>query len=217
MKYVKLLLGVIVALFVLAMLHYTLPQRDIVRIVNTEIRRMDFGANAIFWANADAGTDGASVNRDIRFIEAVRPDGRPSVYRNEDTGWGWPPYFKLDSSNLQARAADLISTRSDPEWVVVTHYGWRSQLLTIFPNATSVRTVAGPDVKIVPWSNIVILTTLAVLAIVLWRAWVRFRRRVLGPLFGDEDQSWDGVELGGRQKRAIWRRWMDRRGGNRTR
>ena len=47
---------------------------------------------------------------DVRFIAAVRPNGKPFVYRNEDTGWIWPPYFKYDSSNLQAKATDLRST-----------------------------------------------------------------------------------------------------------
>ena len=45
------------------------------------------------------------------------------VYRNEDTGWGWPPYFKFDTKNLQTEAADLISSKEEPQWVILTHYG----------------------------------------------------------------------------------------------
>ncbi|MBJ3762319.1 DUF1523 family protein [Maribius pontilimi] len=209
MRYVKWTLIVGWLLVVFAVLHYTLPQHDVVRIVNTEIRRMDFGENSIFWASEDVGTDGTTVNRDIRFIEAVRPDGRPSVYRNEDTGWGWPPYLKLDSSNLQAEAADLISTRDAPIWVAITHYGWRSQLLTIFPNAVGVERVDGPDVKFIPWLNIVILTTLALLCLLFWRMWVQFRERTIDPLVGQASETWDGVELRAQEKRRIWRRWLD--------
>ncbi|MEE3316636.1 MAG: DUF1523 family protein, partial [Pseudomonadota bacterium] len=125
MRYVKWGLVISVLLLILGFFHYTLPQRDIVRIVNTEVRRVDFGANSIFWANSDTGADGTTVNRDVRFIETIDPDGKPIVYRNEDTGWGWPPYFKLDSSNLQAEARDLVSTSEAPKWVAVRHYGWR--------------------------------------------------------------------------------------------
>ncbi|WOI57411.1 DUF1523 family protein [Palleronia sp. LCG004] len=206
MRHVKWSFALGLVLVAFALLHYTLPQRDIVRIVNTETRRMDFGMNAMFYANGDPGSGTASVNRDIRFIETVTPDGTPSVYRNEDTGWGWPPYFKLDSSNLQARAADLISTRDEPLWVMVTHYGWRSQLLTIFPNAIAIRQVGGPEVRVVPWSNIIVLTVLGLLVIMFWRLWVRFRDRVLRPIFGEEEPG-----IGRDERRAIWRNWLDRR------
>ncbi len=178
--------------------HYTLPQRDIVRIVNTEVRRVDFGDNALFWAGADSGSAGAA-NRDVRFIEAIRDDGRPIVYRNEDTGWGWPPYFKLDSSNLQARARDAISTREAPRWIAVAHYGWRNEWFSIFPNAIDVRQVAGPDVRLVPWANIVILGTLALLSLVLWRLARNFRRRRVDPLIAD---AGDAME----ERRSRWRR-----------
>ena len=36
--------------------------------------------------------------------------GKVIVYRNEATGWVWPPYFKYDSSNLQAEATNLKSS-----------------------------------------------------------------------------------------------------------
>ncbi len=46
------------------------------------------------------------------------------VYRNEDTGWGWPSYFKFDTANLQTEADDLSSTAArsqmggdDPLWL----------------------------------------------------------------------------------------------------
>ena len=45
------------------------------------------------------------------FIQTIKKNGKPMVYRNEDTGWGWPPYFKFDTANLQADAA---AARSPP-------------------------------------------------------------------------------------------------------
>ena len=141
MRYVFWTLLGVVLLLTASVLHYTLPQYDVVRIVNTEVRRVDFGSNSVFWSHAGAGDASGTVNRDVFFIEGIRPSGRPIVYRNEDTGWIWPPYFKFDSANLQATSRDLVSTSEAPRWVAVRHYGWRNEWFSIFPNATSVREI----------------------------------------------------------------------------
>lgn len=179
--YVKwTLIALIVATFG-AFLHYTLPQTDIVRITNTFNRQTTIGSNWMFYASSDSGSAETEV-RDIRFIEAVRPNDKVIVYRNEDTGWVWPPYFKYDSSNLQAEATNLISADDAPQWVVVTHYGWRTPLFSIYPNAVKVKAVAGPDVRIIPWVNIVILALLAMGAVFVMRMWRQFRQRGLGSI-----------------------------------
>ncbi len=210
MRYVKWTLGVLIALLLFSFFHYTLPQRDIVRIVNTEVRRIDFGENSIFWASPDVGTDGSNaVNRDVRFIETVQADGDIMVYRNEDTGWGWPPYFKLDSSNLQAETRDLVSSREAPIWVALTHYGWRNEFLTIFPNAVGVRRVEGPDVSLFPWLNLVILTVLAGMLLLLWRMWRQFRERTIDPVIDRAGEAWDGVDERASETRGRVQRWLD--------
>lgn len=183
---------------VAAFLHYTLPQRDIVRLTETEIRRVDVGDRPLFWASADTGTN-TLENRDVRFIVGFDGAGEPHVYRNEDTGWGWPPYFKLDSSNLQAEAGDLVSTSADPRWVSVSHYGWRSELLSIFPNALSVRAVPGPTASNVSWPAIVILVLLALVAWFVLSRWWRFKEARITPMLDDADAAWD-------ERRARWRR-----------
>jgi hypothetical protein len=181
MRWPRIIFLVIVALLIGAFLHYTLPQRDIVRINGTEIIRTDFsGWNRIFYAQGDSGS--AQVeSRDLRLINTVQADGDVMVYRNEDTGFGWPPYFKLDSADVQAEAANLVSTAESPRWVAVTHYGWRSRLLTTYPNAVGLREVAGPDVTLFPWLNIVILLVLAFILFMAWRIWERFEDRVIEP------------------------------------
>jgi hypothetical protein len=169
---------------VVAVLHYTLPDRDVVRIVGTRTQRMDLGENAFFFSAPAVGTAvAADGTRDVMFIDAFRADGRPIVYRNEDTGWVWPPYFKINSFSLQARATDLVSTEANPRWVVVTHYGWRSELLTIFPNAVRLREVPSPDVTLIPWLNMVILALLAAAVFAIVRMLARFHERTLDPLF----------------------------------
>jgi len=171
--YVKWIFWSVIALLMAAFLHYTLPQTDIVRISDTYEKRIDYGANSIFWSGSDNGSASASANRDVFFIQTVRANGKPIVYRNEDTGWGWPPYFKFDTATLQAEAADLRSTRAATDWVAVRHYGWRSELLSIYPNAVSVRAVDSADVTLIPWFNIVFLI---VLFAVVWAVRVRWRR-----------------------------------------
>ena len=133
MRYLKWGFLVMVWLSVGGFLHYTLPQYDVVRIVNTYEKRQELGDwTRIFWSRPDAQTD-ALWNRDVQFSQAVRPSGKPIVYRNEDTGWSWPPYFKFDTANLDTEANDLISDKSNPEWVLVRHYGWRNEYLSAFP------------------------------------------------------------------------------------
>ncbi|MCA3510277.1 MAG: DUF1523 family protein [Rhodobacter sp.] len=180
-RYFKWGFRIVLILTVGGMLHYTLPQRDIVRITGTYNRLTTVGENSLFYATPDAGTGESTVTRDIRFIEAVRPNGRVIVYRNEDTGWVWPPYFKYDSSNLQAEASNLKSSANAPVWVAVTHYGWRISWMSIFPNAVRLRVVDGPDTSLFPWVNIVILTALAFLLFMVRRMWLQFRERMIDP------------------------------------
>jgi len=208
MRYVKWTLATLLALLVFAFLHYTLPQHDVARIVGTENRRIDFGENSIFWAAPDSGTAGTS-NRDVFFIQAVYPNGRTMEYRNEDTGWGWPPYFKFDTHGLQTEATDLISTSASPRWVVITHYGWRNKLFTIFPNAVGVQAVDSPDLRIIPWVNIVILAALAGMLLLLWRMWQQFRERTIDPALEDVGEAWDKVDEKADAARGRIRRWLD--------
>ena len=194
MTYLKWAIRILLLLIVGGFLHYNLPDRDIVRIVDTNVRRVDFGANAIFWQNSGAGDAVSTVNRDVFFIETIRPDGSPLVFRNEDTGWGWPPYFKFDTADLQTQARNLVSSESAPTWVAIRHYGWRTQLFSIFPNATSLKPVDGPDARLVPWFNIVFITLLVLISLTLWRLWRNFRQSRIDPVLKDIDESVDAAQ-----------------------
>ncbi|WP_370283097.1 DUF1523 family protein [Pseudooceanicola sp.] len=209
MRYVKWAFWITFWLLVAAFFHYTLPQHDIARITDTYERRIDFGENSIFWASPDVGSDGTLNNRDVFFIQTVQPDGDVMVYRNEDTGWGWPPYFKFDTSNLQAEAADLRSTSANPTWVAITHYGWRNEFMSIFPNAVSVKRVEGPDATIIPWVSIIVLLFFAALAWGLWVRWKRFRAARIDPLVSDMGDSWDAAGHNLNERRGRFSRWLD--------
>ena len=206
MQYVKIIVWVVLLTLTFGFFHYTLPQHDVVRIINTEVRRVDMGENSLFWAQPDVGEDVGRQDRDVRFIEAFYENDRPMVYRNEDTGWGWPPYFKLNSANLQALANDLKSTKENPQWVVFRHYGWRNEFISIYPNVVGIRAVDRPDVRIIPWINIIILLLLLALLYTIWNRWRKFRQKHLDRFFEDLGDRWaerDKDWLIGRLKRLI--------------
>ncbi len=173
-----------------AFFSYVLPQHDVARVTGATIIRQDFSwYNRVFFAQADSGNVEGET-RDIRLIETQRMRSylfgfirtgseQTMVYRNEDTGWIWPPYFKFDSSDLQAEAGDFVSTAAEPRWVVVRHYGWRIPFLTIYPNATAIWPVEGPDVRTIPWFNILFFIFLGVVVGFVRLIWRQFRERTV--------------------------------------
>ena len=188
---IRIFLLLIVALF----LHYTMPQRDVVQIINTYNKNTPIGANWMFYSIEDTGTgvETTASIRDIRFIDAVYADGDVMVYRNEDTGWFWPPYFKWDSSTLQAEATNLKSDKANPQWVAVTHYGWRMPIFSIFPNAVKITPVDGPDVRLIPWVNIILLAFLAFVILMIRKMWLQFRERMVDPALADVGETFDAA------------------------
>lgn len=189
MGYLRWVLALVFWGSIAAFLHYTLPQYDVVRIVNTYEERQELNDwTRVFWSHPDTQSQ-SLTNRDVQFIQAVRPDGDAIVYRNEDTGWSWPPYLKFDTANLYTKANDAVSAKDAPEWVAIRHYGWRNQFLSIFPNAVSLKPVAGPDVSITNWRSIIILIALATGFWAIYVRWRRFKARRVDPLVEDVEDN----------------------------
>jgi len=208
LRYFKTGLAIFFAAVVFLFLDYTLPYKQTVRITNTYNRLTDIGANAIFFASPDTGTvENSKGQRDVRFIDTVRPNGKVYVYRNEDTGWIWPPFFKYDSSNLHSLATDLKSTSEAPKWVSVTSYGWRVSWLSIYPNAISMKPVTGPDVHPTNWGAQISLLILGLLLFLIWRMWNQFRERAIDPAVRSVDEAFDRIEGDARQARGRFSRW----------
>ena len=205
MRVFKWLFLFVVWSLIAAFFHYTLPRTDVVRIVNTEVRRVDVGERPLFWADAAPGAQ-ALGNRDVPFIETITDGGRARVFRNEDTGWGWPPYFKFDTANLQTDAANLISNRDSPQWVAMRHYGWRVPVLSIFPNALSVRPVSGPDVIVIPWVAIAVLVVFFAVFWAIYTRWRRFRMARIDPTLDHFDASWEERRTAWAERRRARRR-----------
>ena len=208
MRAARIIFRVGLLLLIGAVLHYNLPQTDVVKIVGTENRRIDFGENSFFWASPDVGT-AAGATRDVFFIQTVQRNGKPMVYRNEDTGWGWPPYFKLNSHNVQTVAASLVSRPEREQWVAITHYGWRNEFFTIFPNAIRVRPVEGPDVTIIPWAAMGVLAALAAMLLILWRIFTHFYTRYLDPIVDSVGDTVGAVSDRAARTKGRWGRWLD--------
>lgn len=201
MRWFLTAIGVLFGITVFLFLDYALPSKQTVRITEAYNRQIEIGRNAMFFASADTGTvQNPDGRRDVLFINTVRPNGKPYVYRNEDTGWIWPPYFKYDSSNLQAQAVDLRSTSGAPQWVSVTSYGWRVSWLSVYPNAISIKPVAGPEVRAFNWPAIIILLMLGALLTLIWRMWNQFRQRSLDP-------AWRRIDAEGDAARGRLSRW----------
>jgi hypothetical protein len=124
------------------------------------------------------------------------------VFRNEDTGWGWPPYFKFDTSNLQAKASDIISKAAlgETKWVVMRHYGWRNEFFSIYPNAVSLRLATGPDERIILWVKIALLIVIFGASWALWVRWVRFRIWRIDPILGKWEDRFEQARMWLRSK-----------------
>ena len=145
-------------------LHYSLPFHDVVRVVGDEVVTERVAGDA----------SGEVVPQDVRFVNAVDEADAPHVYRNEDTGWGWPPYFKFDSADLAARA-DEAADGEDDAWHRVTSYGWRIPFLSMFPNIVGIEAAEGPAAETFPWTALVVF--LLYLGAILWAARLLLRWR----------------------------------------
>ena len=196
MRKVKWAIWGVLALLMAGFLNYTLPKHDVVRVTGLDNRQTTVSwFNSMFYASPDSGTAESSTNRFLRLIYTANPDGSTgTVYRNEDTGWIWPPYFKYDSSSLQGAAANYQSTAAAPKWVMITHYGWRFPVLSIYPNAIRIKDVTdlgGPDYSYFPWLNLLILTLLAGIAFMVRRMWLQFWERMVDPAVAEVQEAGD--------------------------
>ena len=181
MRHLRHVPALLLALVLGVALHYWLPDRDIVQIVGTEVIRFDVDDDdPLRGLNQEAANRGLERTRDVRLINTQRPNGKPMVYRNEDTGWGWPPYLKFDSDNVFTQAKAL--ERADDQWVAVRHYGWRIELFSLYPNATSIKRVSGPDAVLIPYLNIFVIGLIALIWFFVWRALRRFKAARIDPV-----------------------------------
>jgi hypothetical protein len=157
-----------------AFLHYVLPKQEIATVTSAYNRFVEPGEirGLRSLTEADAAASGRP-GVDVFFVNARSRDGDLLEFRNEDTGFGFPWYFKFDSATLHNQAQEAVSTAEAPKWMVIRYYGWRLPFVSMFPNAISMRPAESRDMTLIPWFNIVLLTTLIAL---VWAIGARLRR-----------------------------------------
>ena len=175
LRYFKIGIPVLLIVLLALFLHKNLLRTEVVQITGTDVRRTDEARKA---AKND---EKRSPTSDVRFINSLSQKGKVMVFRNEDTGWGWPPYFKFDSADLAAEA-QAFSTGDPKPWVLVKYYGWRIKMFSMFPNAVSLKEV-DQDYSHFPLFNIVFISVLIILGYLARRKvnqfieWVRGGRK----------------------------------------
>lgn len=119
-----------------AVINYSMPSYDVTKVTGVEVKRVDKDGPITKANPADGPT------RDVYFINTQHENGKVMVYRNEDTRWGFPFYFKFGSANLQALAQAF---GNEEKIVEIKYYGWRLTMFDEFPNALSIKAMAETD------------------------------------------------------------------------
>ncbi|WP_104747702.1 DUF1523 family protein [Helicobacter cetorum] len=133
MKIVRnLVLSILATIFLVLIVcvSYFMPHYKAVVISGVEVKRMD--KNGL--VNKSHVPKGPT--RDVYFVQTYASNDKKHVrvFRNEDTRFGFPFYFKFNSADISALAQSLVNQR-----VEVKYYGWRINLLDEFPNVVSIK------------------------------------------------------------------------------
>ena len=139
-KFIKYFLITVIVLFhavLFAGVNFVFPHYETTQVTGVEVKRVDKDGPITKANPADGPT------RDVYYIYTQRPGSdKPMVYRNEDTRWGFPFYFKFVSANLQAQAANFAQ---EHKLVEMKYYGWRLTVFDEYRNALSLKEVAVDD------------------------------------------------------------------------
>jgi hypothetical protein len=167
LKIIKIAVSALLVIALVLFLHRILPLTAVGQITGTDVKRIDKSGGKSKSVQENRKGEKVVQSTDVRFINIVSRNGKVMVFRNEDTGWGWPPYFKFNSADLTAQA-QAFSTSEEKPWVLVKYYGWRVRIFSMFPNAVSLKEV-DKDYTHIPLFNIVFVCILIILAIFIRR------------------------------------------------
>ncbi len=181
-KKVKFGIGIVLIVIIALFFHYTLPRTAVVQISGTDVKRVDKRNKVIEkQSGANAKIEVEQRTSDVRFINSVSRKGKTMVFRNGDTGWGWPPYLKFNSADLTAEAQAFSTDQTKP-WVLVKYYGWRFKVFSMFPNVLDLK-VVDRNYTHFPIFNIVFFALLLTVAFFIrskikkFVSWVRNRNK----------------------------------------
>ena len=128
-KYIAYIVFSFGMIFFASATNYLLPAYNQTYVTGIEVKRMDRDG-AITKVKPIVGE-----TRDVYFIN-TKIDNDLMVYRNEDTRFSFPFYFKFDSADIEARAQAFSNAK---QLVEIKYYGWRNQFIDEFPNVISIR------------------------------------------------------------------------------
>lgn len=163
-----------------AFIDFYLPRVEIVKVTGTDVKRVDrkFNEGAMDRVKGIGENDRIDVGktRDVRFVYAETLNGGIRVYRNEDTGWAFPFYFKFDSGTVASRASALSNRGQDEaqRYAIARTYGWRIEILSMFPNLITLKE-ATPDSFAFPILKTGFLSLWIVMLVWFYRWTGRFR------------------------------------------
>ncbi|MBR0574608.1 MULTISPECIES: DUF1523 family protein [Pasteurellaceae] len=133
-KYFFILVTLSLHIVLVGSINYAFPSYEETIVTGMEAKRVDKDGPISKSNPADGQI------RDAYFIFTENPDTKKiMVYRNEDTGWGLPFYFKFNSADVQAKAQAYAN---DKQLVQVKYYGWRINMLSEFRNIISIKPLA---------------------------------------------------------------------------
>ncbi|MBE2894495.1 DUF1523 family protein [Spirabiliibacterium falconis] len=113
--------------------NFFFPHYQVANVSGVEVKRVDKDGPITKANPADGPT------RDVYYVYTQKPGtDKVMVYRNEDTRWGFPFYFKFNSADLQAKAATFASEK---KLVQIKYYGWRIVMFDEFRNMVSIKAV----------------------------------------------------------------------------
>lgn len=178
LKYIKIGVPVLLVIVLVLFLHKNIPRTAVVQITGTDIKRIDQRSKKPKTVEKTNKNETMAKTTDVRFINAISKKGKTMVFRNEDTGWGWPPYFKFNSADLTAEA-QAFSLSTQEVWVFVKYYGWRIRIFSMFPNAVSLKEV-DRSYKHFPLFNVAFVSLLIILGFLIKRKYKKLIEWIRG-------------------------------------
>ncbi|MDP8080391.1 DUF1523 family protein [Phocoenobacter skyensis] len=132
-KYFLMLVVLSLHIVLVGSVNYAFPSYEETIVTGMEAKRVDKDGPISKSNPADGQI------RDAYFIFTENPETKKiMVYRNEDTGWGLPFYFKFNSADVQAKAQAYANEKKR---VQVKYYGWRINMLSEFRNIISIKSL----------------------------------------------------------------------------
>lgn len=108
---------------------YVIPHKENVIFTGTDV--------VLAGKNDSENVDAKERVRDVRVIYGKTPDGKVRTYHNEDSPW----HFKFDSGTETSLVNSILHEQSQTQkdtGVVVSSYGWRIEILSMYPNIISI-------------------------------------------------------------------------------